>query len=350
MLRRAGHEQAQDRHEHGAGCGHRAGTPAVQRATAQDVLRQPGRPLDSEVRAEMEARFDTGFSDVRIHAGSAAQASAAALGARAYTSGSHVVIGQGGEDKHTLAHELTHVIQQRQGPVAGTDDGNGLRVSDPSDRFEREAEDNARRVMSGSVSTRSSDADSDTSGGDQPTVSRAIQRYYSGRHTVTYASSARSGVGSSMEAELHPGSIKYGGKPKVKPSWWPKTGTPTGDWFAKYMVQGHLLNDNLGGPGNTLDNLTPLTKAGNRKHHEMTEYNVKDEIKAGRTVVYKVEAVFDGQVTGASLGATGSVAAEIDRYYAQSIPTYLNCQTTVHDPRTGQEMYGEGWIVHNTVA
>ncbi|WP_328318162.1 eCIS core domain-containing protein [Streptomyces sp. NBC_00388] len=356
MLRQAGHEVDRELHEHGAGCGHQAATPAVQRSTAQDVLRQPGSPLESGVRAEMEARFDTGFSDVRIHAGSAAQASAADLGARAYTSGSHVVIGQGGGDKHTLAHELTHVIQQRQGPVAGTDNGSGLRVSDPSDRFEREAEENAHRVMSGSVSARTSDsAGSSAGGGDtseeaQPTISRAIQRAYGGRHKVSYASSSKSGVGSYMKAELHPASVKYGGKPKVKPSWWPKKGTPTGDWFAKYMVQGHLLNDNLGGPGDTLDNLTPLTKGGNRKHHEMTEYNVKDEIKAGRVVVYTVEAVFDGQVTGASLGASGAVAAEIDKYYAQSIPTYLNCQTTVYDPKTGKEMYGEGWIVHNTMA
>ncbi|MFJ2783815.1 MULTISPECIES: DUF4157 domain-containing protein [unclassified Streptomyces] len=26
---------------------------------------------------------------------------------------------EGGGDRHTLAHELTHVSQQRQGPVAG---------------------------------------------------------------------------------------------------------------------------------------------------------------------------------------------------------------------------------------
>ncbi len=38
-----------------------------------------------------------------------------------------------------LAHELTHVVQQRSGPVDGTDNGSGLRVSDPSDPFEREA-------------------------------------------------------------------------------------------------------------------------------------------------------------------------------------------------------------------
>ncbi|MFP8885380.1 eCIS core domain-containing protein [Streptomyces mangrovi] len=114
----------------------------------QDVLHSAGKPLAAPVRREMEARFGTGFSDVRLHTGGAAARSARAIGARAYTSGSHVVIGDGGGDKHTLAHELTHVVQQRQGPVSGTDHGDGLRVSDPSDRFEREAEANAHKVMS----------------------------------------------------------------------------------------------------------------------------------------------------------------------------------------------------------
>jgi hypothetical protein len=44
------------------------------------------------------------------------------------------------EGRHTLAHELTHVVQQRSGPVAGTPTGDGVALSDPDDRFEREAE------------------------------------------------------------------------------------------------------------------------------------------------------------------------------------------------------------------
>ncbi|GAA2815188.1 DUF4157 domain-containing protein [Streptomyces showdoensis] len=149
MLRQAGHAWAQpDQHQHSAGCGHQQN---VQRSAVHDVLRTSGRPLDSATRDEMEARLGADFSDVRVHTDAAAKASAAEVGARAYTSGSHVVIGEGGGDKHTLAHELTHVIQQRQGPVAGSDDGSGLKVSDPSDRFEREAEANATRVMSGPV-------------------------------------------------------------------------------------------------------------------------------------------------------------------------------------------------------
>ncbi|TMR04174.1 DUF4157 domain-containing protein [Actinomadura soli] len=133
------------RHVHHSGCGH---GPAVQRSAVHDVLRSSGRPLDDPLRADMEQRLGADFSDVRIHDDAVAQRSAAEIGARAYTSGTHVVVGEGGADEHTLAHELTHVIQQRSGPVEGTDNGQGLSVSDPGDRFEREAEATARRVMS----------------------------------------------------------------------------------------------------------------------------------------------------------------------------------------------------------
>jgi hypothetical protein len=41
-------------------------------------------------------------------------------------------------------------MQQRSGPVDGTDTGTGIRVSDPDDRFERAAEAAADHVLSGS--------------------------------------------------------------------------------------------------------------------------------------------------------------------------------------------------------
>ncbi|MEV7197145.1 DUF4157 domain-containing protein [Streptomyces sp. NPDC093510] len=196
MLRQAGHPvpAEAEAHRHGAGCGHgveeprvpgpqtrepqargpqtrgpqeersqeegpqeeraQEETPQVQRSAVHDVLRSAGRPLDAATRTDMEARLGADFSDVRVHSDAAAKASAAEVGARAYTSGSHVVIGDGGADRHTLAHELTHVIQQRRGPVAGTDNGAGLKVSDPSDRFEREAEANAHRVLSSDPAPR----------------------------------------------------------------------------------------------------------------------------------------------------------------------------------------------------
>lgn len=94
------------------------------------------------------------FSDVRVHHDSAAHESAKGVGAHAYTVGNNVVFQRDAYDpgspqgRTTLAHELTHVIQQRNGPVEGTEAPGGIRVSDPSDRFEREAVANADRVLS----------------------------------------------------------------------------------------------------------------------------------------------------------------------------------------------------------
>lgn len=94
------------------------------------------------------------FSDVRIHTDSAAHESAKGVGAHAYTVGNNVVFQRDAYDpsspqgRTTLAHELTHVIQQRNGPVEGTEAPGGIRVSDPSDRYEREAVANADRVLS----------------------------------------------------------------------------------------------------------------------------------------------------------------------------------------------------------
>lgn len=164
LLRAAGHPWAQEEAQEetlGETQGEPqgvAGEPAVQRSAVHEVLRAPGRPLDAATRTDMEQRLGADFSDVRIHDDAAARTSAAEVGARAYTSGRHVVLGAGGTDPHTLAHELTHVVQQRHGPVAGTDNGAGLKVSDPSDRFEREAEATATRVMRDPVPAPAPDA------------------------------------------------------------------------------------------------------------------------------------------------------------------------------------------------
>ncbi|ATW51858.1 hypothetical protein CGZ69_32760 [Streptomyces peucetius subsp. caesius ATCC 27952] len=128
---------------------------AVQRSSVHDVVNSGGgRPLDAEVRADMEALLGHDFGDVRVHTDSAAHESAKSVNAHAYTAGSHVVFQRDAYDpgshqgRTTLAHELTHVVQQRSGPVDGTETAGGIKVSDPSDRFEREAVANAERVMS----------------------------------------------------------------------------------------------------------------------------------------------------------------------------------------------------------
>lgn len=92
---------------------------AVAPPIVDDVLRSPGRPLDPATRDAMEARLGHDFRDVRVHADATSAESAAAVGAKAYTVGRDVVFGANRFAPHTgtgerlLAHELTHVIQQR---------------------------------------------------------------------------------------------------------------------------------------------------------------------------------------------------------------------------------------------
>ena len=126
-----------------------------ERSPVHDVVNSGGRPIEPDVREDMEARLGHDFSDVRIHDDATAADSAKAVNAHAYTVGSNVVFQRdvydpsSAQGKTTLAHELTHVIQQRSGPVDGTSAPGGIKVSDPSDRFEREASANADRVMAG---------------------------------------------------------------------------------------------------------------------------------------------------------------------------------------------------------
>lgn len=125
-----------------------------QRSPVHDVISSGGSPLEPAVRTDMESRLGHDFGDVKVHTDAAAHASAKSVGAHAYTVGNNVVFQRDAYDpssqagRTTLAHELTHVVQQRSGPVEGTPAGGGISVSDPGDRFERAAADNASRVMS----------------------------------------------------------------------------------------------------------------------------------------------------------------------------------------------------------
>jgi hypothetical protein len=117
------------------------------RSPVLDVVgRGGGSPLPTDVRADMEAHLGADLGAVRVHDGGQAAESAKAVQARAYTVGNDVVFNSGAyspgteEGRRTLAHELTHVVQQRAGPVDATPAAGGIALSDPSDRFEQEAE------------------------------------------------------------------------------------------------------------------------------------------------------------------------------------------------------------------
>jgi hypothetical protein len=116
------------------------------------------------------------ISGIQAHVGGDAAASARAMGARAYATGDHVVLGADA-DLHTVAHEATHVIQQRGGvQLSGG-------VGDVGDRYERHADEVADLVVQG----RSAEAalDGFAGAGSGGARSRGVQRAILGGATRT---------------------------------------------------------------------------------------------------------------------------------------------------------------------
>ena len=93
--------------------------PGTAPAVVHEALGTPWLPLDGGTRARMQHHFGHDIGDVRIHTDARAAASARAVNALAYTMGRDLVFGEGQYQPGTpagrqlLAHEITHVLQQR---------------------------------------------------------------------------------------------------------------------------------------------------------------------------------------------------------------------------------------------
>jgi hypothetical protein len=155
-----------------------------------EVLRSNGQPLDPSLRNSMESRLGHDFSQVRIHTDVRAGESASSVGANAYTAGHRIVFApqqfrpETETGRHLIAHELAHVIQQRDAGV-----GNEMpnRVSNPSDIAERQADAAADGAVnsvpsslaigagSGGIVQRDKADDSQTGDGQRVSVSIAVR-------------------------------------------------------------------------------------------------------------------------------------------------------------------------------
>lgn len=90
--------------------------------------------MPEDVQMKMETAFDSDFSDVNIHTNSS---QASEIGALAYTQGTDIHFAENQYDpssqsgQELLGHELTHVVQQREGRVEPTTETHtGLPVND----------------------------------------------------------------------------------------------------------------------------------------------------------------------------------------------------------------------------
>lgn len=105
-----------------------------------------GQRLHPAVQGKMEEVFKTSFADVRVYVGP----QAAAIGALAFAHGPNLYFAPGSYDPHSargqqlLAHELTHVVQQRERRVRNPF-GSGIAVVQDH-ALEVEAEQMEQRV------------------------------------------------------------------------------------------------------------------------------------------------------------------------------------------------------------
>ena len=115
------------------------------------------------------------------------------------------------------------------------------------------------------------------------------------------------GFGTSVTVNVLSKLHRAGSGPNVvSPNWNVLLKRRTSQGGGSYYVRGHLLNDNIGGPGTTWKNLTPLTQTannrGDRSHLRLVEAPLKERVAANRVFKYIVQ-------TGENYGVNSTTLA-----------------------------------------
>src|SRR5712691_7249663 len=138
-------DQAQADHEHVGIEGGPVGPDTQQQIHS---VRGGGSSLDSSTRSTMEGGFGTSFEDVRVHHDTQSDTLNRRLTSHAFTTGSDIFLRSDASpsDSRLMAHELTHVVQQRS--MSG---GGGMSVGAAGDPHESHADAMADSVLSNSA-------------------------------------------------------------------------------------------------------------------------------------------------------------------------------------------------------
>jgi Domain of unknown function (DUF4157) len=132
--------------------------------------RGSGQPLGNEVRHRLERTFDFDFSTVRVHTDAEAGRLSRGLDAKAFTTGRDIFFDHGAyqpdnfRGQKLLAHESTHVVQQRG--VASSK----LVLGEPEDQYEREADAISTNFAAAPDQLKSADSLAASLGGARPAV------------------------------------------------------------------------------------------------------------------------------------------------------------------------------------
>lgn len=313
--------------------------------------------LPGPVLAKLSRAFGADFSQVRVHVDSP---EAEAKHARAYTQGLDIHFAPGQYDPESqsgqelIAHELAHVVQQASGRVSASGQAKGKAAGVNDDvALEREADGLGERAARGEIvgaagalaGVPAGPIQRKTTIVDDPTDPQNAVAKGTGRGLLKSSKGntlpARDCVfgpllnecATHMEAWIDTNNYDPAGtEPKAGtwPSWWAAAAPKPNN----YWVRGHLLNHNLGGPGE-MRNLTPITKAANSEHHNNVEKVLKLAAELGGSLVgYRVTAQYNG--TGPT-GLRGD-ANDPDRSVWDKLTLGFDCEYIIvideHDQRT----------------
>ena len=111
----ASHDQSVQREEDTEQVGIEGGDVGPDTAQRISSARGGGSSLDSGTQSTMEDGFGTSFGDVRVHQDSQSDMLNRRLTSHAFTTGNDIFLrgDANASDGHLIAHELTHVVQQR---------------------------------------------------------------------------------------------------------------------------------------------------------------------------------------------------------------------------------------------
>ena len=124
-----------------------------------DSARGSGAGLDDGTRSTMERSFGTSFADVRVHTDAESDTLNRSVSAKAFTTGNDIFFRKDTSpgDHGLLAHELTHVVQQRD--MGGT--GGGMSVGAADSAHETHADTMAQAVTSGAAGSAAAQREAD---------------------------------------------------------------------------------------------------------------------------------------------------------------------------------------------
>lgn len=112
----------------------------------RSVVQSEGKQIDGSTSSFVKSAIGADVSGIRVHEGPEAEEAAKSVDADMFASGKHLVAPKGldvttREGAFKTLHEVHHIVnQQAKGSVDGRETEDGLKISDPSDRFEQEAD------------------------------------------------------------------------------------------------------------------------------------------------------------------------------------------------------------------